>query len=321
MSPLAENLVSPVVLCFLLGILARILKSDLAIPEAVQQGLSIYLLLAIGLKGGAAISVQPAASLLLPSVLTLAIGAITPVSAFYLMRSLGRLGIPDAAAVAAHYGSVSVVTFLAAGEAAGRAGQAAESFLPALVALLEVPGIVIALLFAGRAPGSEGAATWRKALHEVLTGKSIVLLLGGLAIGWLCGPERLEDVQPFFASAFKGALCLFMIDLGLAAGRRLRDARLAGVRLLVLGCLIPLLHGALGVFGATWAGLSEGGAAVFGAMAGSASYIAAPAAVRVALPRANPAYYLTLSLGITFPFNLAVGIPLYQKLAALFHFW
>jgi hypothetical protein len=151
----------------------------------------------------------------------------------------------------------------------------------------------------------------------VATGKSIVLLVGGLVIGMLCGPARLADVQPFFASAFKGALCLFMIELGLATGRRLRDLRHTGVRLVVLGCVIPLIHGAAGVVLGNLAGLSVGGAAVFGAMVGSASYIAAPAAVRVALPKANPACYLTLALGVTFPFNLAIGIPLFLKLATL----
>jgi hypothetical protein len=257
--------------------------------------------------------------MLVPGLLTIALGVITPVSSFFLMRRFGKLGVEDAAAVAAHYGSVSVVTFLAAGEAVKRAGMPGEGYLPALVAVLEVPGIIIALLFASGAGHAAGG--WKKALHEVATGKSIVLLGGGLVIGALCGPAKLADVQPFFATAFKGALCIFMIELGLSAGKRLRDAGRAGVRLLVLGCVIPVLHGALGVIGATLAGMSPGGAAVLGAMAGSASYIAAPAAVRVALPKANPAYYLTLALGITFPFNLAFGIPLYQKLSILFPSW
>lgn len=315
MNLLAENLISPVVLCFVLGIVSRWIKSDLAVPEPVYQGLSIYLLLAIGLKGGAALASTPASEMLLPAALTLVLGVITPVSAYFLMRRFGKLGIQDAAAVAAHYGSVSVVTYLAASEAVKRASMPGEGYLPALVAVLEVPGIIVALLFASGAGTSNGG--WKKALHEVVTGKSIVLLGGGLIIGALCGPAKLADVQPFFATAFKGALCIFMIELGLAAGKRLRDAGRAGARLLVLGCVIPLLHGALGVVGATLAGMSPGGAAVLGAMAGSASYIAAPAAVRVALPRANPAYYLTLALGITFPFNLAFGIPIYQKIATL----
>ena len=319
MNALAENLISPVVLCFVLGIVARWVKSDLAVPEPVYQGLSIYLLLAIGLKGGSALAVTPFGELLLPGVITLLLGLITPVSAYFLMRRFGRLGVEDAAAVAAHYGSVSVVTFLAAVEAVKRTGAETEGYLPALVAVLEVPGIIVALLFASGGGGTKGS--WRKALHEVVTGKSIVLLLGGLLIGALCGPAKLVDVQPFFAAAFKGALCIFMIELGLAAGKRLRDAGKAGVRLLVLGCVIPVLHGALGVFAGIAAGLSPGGAVVLGAMAGSASYIAAPAAVRVALPGANPAYYLTLALGITFPFNLAIGIPLFQTLAKYFDSW
>ena len=319
MDLLVANLVSPVVLCFALGIVSRWIKSDLAIPEPIYQGLSIYLLLAIGLKGGAAIATTPLAEFLWPGVLTLALGGVTPVIAFFLMRRIGKLGNEDAAAVAAHYGSVSVVTFLAAVEAVKRVGTPGEDYLPALVAVLEVPGILIALLFASRPDDSPGG--WKKALHEVATGKSIVLLIGGLVIGALCGPTKLADVQPFFVTAFKGALCIFMIELGLAAGKRLRDAGRAGVRLLVLGCVIPVINGSLGVLGATVAGMSPGGAAVLGAMAGSASYIAAPAAVRVALPRANPAYYLTLALGITFPFNLALGIPFYQKLSNLIGTW
>jgi hypothetical protein len=318
MNLLAENLISPVVLCFVLGIVARWIKSDLALPEPIYQGLSIYLLLAIGLKGGSALAITPLADLWAPALATLVIGIITPISAYFLIRRVGRLGIDDAAAVAAHYGSVSVVTFLASVEAVKRAGLAEETYLPALVAVLEVPGIIIALLFASS--GGNGGS-WKKALHEVVTGKSIVLLVGGLVIGALCGPSKLVDVQPFFASAFKGALCIFMIELGLAAGKRLRDAGRAGVRLLVLGCVLPVLHGLLGVAAATLVGMSVGGAAVLGAMAASASYIAAPAAVRVALPKANPAFYLTLALGITFPFNLALGIPFYQFLSKLFASW
>ena len=318
MNLLADNLISPVVLCFALGIVARWIKSDLSVPEPIYQGLSIYLLLAIGLKGGSALATTPDLEMAATGLLTVALGVVTPVIAFFLMRRFGKLGIEDAAAVAAHYGSVSVVTYLAAVEAVNRAGMPGEGFLPALVAVLEVPGIIVALMFASGAASTGG---WKKALHEVVTGKSIVLLGGGLIIGALCGPEKLADVQPFFATAFKGALCIFMIELGLSAGKRLRDAGRAGGRLLVLGCVIPLINGTLGVLGATMVGMSPGGAAVLGAMAGSASYIAAPAAVRVALPRANPAYYLTLALGITFPFNLALGIPLYQKISTLFQSW
>lgn len=319
MNLLAENLISPVVLCFALGIIARWIKSDLSIPEPIYQGLSIYLLLAIGLKGGSALAITPFADMVAPALVTFVLGCVTAVSGFYLMKNFGRLDRENAAAVAAHYGSVSVVTFLAAIEAVKRSGMPYEGFLPALVAVLEVPGIIVALLFASGG-GAKGGG-WKKAFHEVITGKSIVLLVGGLFIGGLCGPEKLESVAPFFITAFKGALCIFLLELGLIAGKRLADVGKAGWRLIALGCFLPVFHGILGVFGATLAGMSTGGAAIFGAMVGSASYIAAPAAVRIALPRANPGYYLTLSLGITFPFNLAIGIPLLQKVSQTLHNW
>ncbi|MEP2775529.1 MAG: sodium-dependent bicarbonate transport family permease [Luteolibacter sp.] len=319
MNLLAENLISPVVLCFALGIFARWIKSDLAIPEPIYQGLSIYLLLAIGLKGGAALAVTPIQEMLLPGMMTFVLGGITAVSAYFLMKHFGRMTTENASAIAAHYGSVSVVTFLAAIEAVKRSGMEYEGYLPALVAVLEVPGIIVALLFASS--GGKSGGGWKKALHEVITGKSIVLLVGGLIIGAACGPEKLADVAPFFVTAFKGALCIFLLELGLIAGKRLGDVGKAGWRLIALGCFIPVFHGALGVAGAILVGMSPGGAAIFGAMVGSASYIAAPAAVRIALPKANPGYYLTLALGVTFPFNLAFGIPILQKLANLFHSW
>jgi hypothetical protein len=311
MSLLLDNILTPVVLCFLLGIIARLVKSDLALPEPIYQGISLYLLLAIGLKGGAALAATPVNEFLLPAGATLVIGLLSPVIAYALLRKIGQRTAIDAAAIAAHYGSVSVVTFLAAVEAVKRQGLSPEGYLPALVALLEVPGIIVALLFV-RTEGSKG---WSKALHEVVTGKSIVLLIGGLVIGAVCGSEKLTDVQPFFAGAFKGALCLFLLELGLVAGKRLKDAGRAGLRLLSLGLLLPPLLGSIGVTLGLLSHMSIGGAAVLGAMAGSASYIAAPAAVRIALPQANPSYYLTLALGITFPFNLGLGIPLYLGLA------
>jgi hypothetical protein len=317
MQLLLDNILTPVVLCFLLGMVAKWIKSDLALPEPIYQGLSIYLLLAIGLKGGSALSATPAMVFMKPAIATLLIGLVSPVIAFYLLRSLGKRSQIDAAACAAHYGSVSVVTYLAAVEAVKRSGLAPEEYLPALVALLEVPGIIVALLFVR----TGGANSWSKALHEVITGKSIVLLLGGLFIGALCGSDKLMDVQPFFGAAFKGALCIFLLELGLVAGKRLKDAGKAGVRLLMCGILLPPLLGTLGVIAGLLSGMSLGGSAILGAMAGSASYIAAPAAVRIALPQANPAYYLTLALGITFPFNLALGIPLYLKTAQIISLW
>ena len=301
---LQANLLSPLVLAFVLGAAATLVRSDLRLPEPLYQSLAIYLLLAIGLKGGVALSQTPADVFARPALATLGLGLVTPLFAFAALRRLGGMDAANAAALAAHYGSVSAVTFIAAQDFVAAAGTAGEAFMPALVAILEVPAILVALMLV------QGGA-WQVALREVLSGRSIVLLLGGLLIGYAIGPAGFAPVEPFFVGGFKGALTLFLLEMGLVAARRLRDLRQVGFTLLGFGLLAPLAHGALGVYLGWLAGLSTGGCAVLGAMAASASYIAAPAAVRLALPQANPAYYLTASLGITFPFNLTLGIPLY----------
>jgi len=303
---LVQNLVSPVVLAFVLGLLARWVKSDLEIPDALYQGLSIYLLFAIGLKGGVALTETPISQLIAPCAVTLLLGLLTPFSAYLILTRLGKLGRINGAAAAAHYGSVSAVTFLAAIDAAEIAGRDTDDFLPALVAILEVPGILVGLLLARKTRRGGLQA----AVHEIVTGKSIFLLVGGMAIGALCGAEKFASVSPFFVDPFKGVLCLFLLELGMVAAGRIQDVRRAGWRLVFVGCLLPLLHGMAGTMAGLAAGMTTGGAAVLGAMTGSASYIAAPAAVRIALPKASPGIYLTLSLGITFPFNIGIGIPL-----------
>lgn len=314
---LATNLLSPVVLAFVLGAAATLVKSDLEFPEPLYQGLSIYLLLAIGLKGGVALAKTPLVAFLAPAGVTLLLGLVTPLTAFAALVLLGRMDRVNAGAIAAHYGSVSAVTFLAALSFADATGQSAEGFMPALVALLEVPAIVVGLLLARPSgPGAPGGGGgWGAALHEVLTGRSVILLVGGVLIGWVAGPERMRDVEPFFVAAFPGALTLFLLEMGLVAARRLRDLRDAGLFLGVFAVVVPLLHGALGTWAGLLVGLSPGGAAVLGTMVSSASYIAAPAAVRIALPAAKPSLYLTAALGITFPFNLVLGIPVYFALA------
>lgn len=310
---LIQNLISPVVLAFVLGMVARWVRSDLEIPSAIYQGMSIYLLFAIGLKGGVSLAQTPASELIAPAGLTLLLGVLTPLSAYFFLKTFGKLGRIDAAATAAHYGSVSAVTFIAALEAARLAGLPSNGYLPALLAVLEVPGIIVGLMLA-RKTRSGGLKT---AMHEIITGKSIFLMVGGLIIGALCGVQKVESVAPFFIAPFKGVLCLFLLELGMVAAGRLADLRTAGWRLVVLGCVFPLVHGAIATVAAHAVGMAPGGAAVFGAMVGSASYIAAPAAVRIALPEASPGIYLTLSLGVTFPFNLAIGIPIFLKIAEL----
>ena len=311
---LSLNLGSPAVLAFALGLIAALLKSDLRFPESVTSLLSSYLLLAIGIKGGIQIRKADLGDLALPMVVTLVIGIIAPLVAYYGARRFVRLDVANAASIAAHYGSVSAVTFTAAESFTQAAGTIDEGYMAALVALLEVPGIVVAMVIASLVMG---ALPLKKAIHEVVTGKSVMLLIGGIAIGLIASTESMVKVEPFFLGLFPGVLCLFLVDLGTLAGQRLSTLRSAGWRIVAFAVAIPILFGALGVVGGTLAGLSVGGAAVLGAMAGSASYIAAPAAVRVGLPQADLGLSLGAALGMTFPFNLAIGIPLYHEIAKL----
>lgn len=311
---IVDNLTAPTVLCFVIGLVAVAVRSDLRLPDQVGSLVSTYLLLAIGLKGGARLQDASFSDIWAPILATLALGVITPVVTFSLARRFARLAAIDAAAIAAHFGSVSAVTFTAAESFARAADPNTEGFLPALVAILEVPGIVIALVLAVSITGSGDT---KSAVHEVLTGKSIMLLVGGLVIGYVSSAESLANVEPFFIGLFPGMLCLFLLDLGTLAGQRFEYLRRAGFRLVGLAVGLPLLFGSIGVVLGAMSGLSMGGSAVLGAMAASASYIAAPAAVRVALPTADVGLCLGAAIGVTFPFNLIVGIPLYTELAKI----
>lgn len=309
---IVDNLTAPTVLCFVIGLLAVLVRSDLRLPDQVGSLVSTYLLLAIGLKGGTRLQDASFSDIWAPILVTLVLGVITPLVTFVAARGWARLATIDAAAMAAHFGSVSAVTFTAAEVFARSTDPTTEGFLPALVAILEVPGIVIALVLAVSITGSGGP---RAAIHEVLTGKSIVLLVGGLVIGFVASPETFDQVEPFFIGLFPGMLCLFLLDLGTLAGQRFEYLRRAGMRLIVMAIGLPIIFGSLGVALGAVAGLSTGGAAVLGAMAASASYIAAPAAVRVALPEADVGLCLGAAIGVTFPFNLIIGIPLYTEFA------
>lgn len=309
------NLLSPIVLAFVLGLIAAWIKSDLKLPEALYQSLSIYLLLAIGIKGGVELAKTSFAEFALPAAGALAIGVATPLWCIVILRKLGRFDLTNAAAIAAHYGSVSAVTFLASTSFLDAAGIKYEGFAPTLVALLEVPAIAVALLVARAGGGQASSTGWGAVLHEVLAGRSIVLLVGGLVIGALSGKQGVEPVAPLFQGLFRGALVLFLLEMGMVAAHRIGELRKVGVFLVGFAVVMPLVHAVLGLFVARSCGMSQGGATVLATLAASASYIAAPAAVRIALPQANPTWYLTASLGITFPFNLAIGIPLYGELA------
>lgn len=305
------NLSSPAVIAFALGVAAATVGTSLRLPAPVGTLLSTYLLVAIGFKGGVALSHTPVAELWGPAVATLALGIATPLIAFAVLRRMGRFGVPDAAAIAAHYGSVSVVTFTAATAAIITAGLSPESYLPALVVLLEVPGIAIALLLAQ----NDASGDLRAACKEAIAGKSVLLLGGGVLIGAVASPAAVTGVEPLFVGLFPGLLTLFLLDLGAMTGERLGEVRKSGAFLVGFAVAMPVLFGAMGIAAGAAAGLSTGGMAILAVMAASASYIAAPAAVSIALPGANPALGLSASLGVTFPFNLVIGIPMFLAIS------
>jgi hypothetical protein len=315
---LGANLLSPAVLFFALGLAAALLRTDLKFPEALYVTLTIYLLTAIGFKGGVAVSEAGVGTVLVPALCAMALGALIPLWVYPLLRYAGQLRPVDAAAIAAHYGSVSAVTFIAATNYLKSIGAPYENYATAFLAVMESPAIVVGVLLGKMSidrretvfGGSIG-----QLLREALLGRSVVLLVGGLVIGALCGKAGMEKVEPFFVTPFQGVLALFLLEMGLVAGARLADLKKVGVFLAAFGIIMPLLHGLLGVTIGKLVGLSVGGATLLGVLAASASYIAAPAAMRLSLPEASPALYLTSSLAITFPFNITIGIPVYYGFA------
>jgi len=313
----SANLISPIILSFALGLVAAMARSDLSIPEAVAKGMSIYLLFAIGFKGGAAV-----ASHGIDATLLLAIGAGIilsfglPFIAYALLRVLTRFSALDAAAVAAHYGSISIVTFVAATSVLEGRGIDSEGYMVAVAAAMEAPAILSALWLVARS--GSGGKMEPGLMREIMLNGSIVLLVGSFAIGIMTGEKGLAEIAPFIVSPFKGVLCLFLLDMGLVAGRGLRQSRgVLGLGAVAFGIMMPLAGSLLGLGFGMAIGLSMGGVVLMMVLAASASYIAVPAAMRVALPEADPAIYLTLSLGVTFPFNLTLGIPLYVALATM----
>lgn len=309
------TLSSPVILFFILGMGAAFARSDLAIPEAVAKGLSIYLMIAIGMKGGIEVAKSGfSADLALAAILGVFLSFALPFLAYRLLVTFGRMRPVDAAAVSAHYGSVSVVTFVTAVEMLGKNGLPPAGYMVAVLALMETPAIISGLLLAKRSaaagPGSGGHL-----LHEVFLNASVVLLIGSFAIGLLAGPEGFAPVAPLFQDLFRGLLLLFLLDMGLIAGRRLIESRALTVRASVLAIALPLVNGSIGTVAGSMIGLDVGSTAAMGILAASASYIAVPAAMRMALPKADPGLYLSMSLGVTFPFNIVVGIALFTTMA------
>jgi len=303
-------LLPPPVLFFALGFAAGALRSDLAVPDALAKALSLYLMVVIGLKGGAAISLPGATEGLWPALAAgLALSLLLPLPAFAALRATSSLDRETAAAVAGHYGSVSVVTFAAAAGILASRGVAYEGFKPAVLAAMETPAIITALLLAR---GSTAGLFSRRLAREVFLSGSVVLLLGSFAIGWIAGPAGKAQLAPFAEGLFPGALCLFLLEMGLMAARQLRAAgRGLPLNLIAFALLMPLFGAGCGWGLGLLTGLSAGGHALLTVLGASASYIAVPAAMRMAVPKADAGVYVTLSVAITFPFNILIGIPLY----------
>ncbi len=312
----ADNLISPIVLSFALGLAAALARSDLSVPEAAAKALSIYLLFAIGFKGGVSVADHGIdATLGLTLLAGVILSASLPFIAFMLLRVVSRMDRLNAAAVAGHYGSISIVTFVAATSVLEGRGISSEGYMVAVAAAMEAPAILSALWLVSRGEkgGRMDAGLWR----EILLNGSIVLLVGSFLIGWITGPEGLAEIDSFIVAPFKGVLCLFLLDMGLVAGRGMKKGRGAiGIGGLAFGLIMPVVGSFAGLAAAMALGLSTGGTVLLMVLSASASYIAVPAAMRVALPEANPSIYLTLSLGVTFPFNLVLGIPLYVAIAS-----
>ena len=314
------TLLSPVVLFFALGLLAALVRTPMSVPEAFVKGIAVYLMMAIGLKGGVAMS-QTALDGRVFAVFGVAtlLSFGLPLLAFAALRLTSKLSRTDAAATAGHYGSISIVTFVAALDALRIAGLESDGYLVAVAAIMETPAIITALWLAlrGRPKSEEVSEADRGELaREVLLNASVVVLIGGLIIGAVAGEDGYEPLAPFFTAPFQGVLCLFMLDMGLNAGRGLRRGwKMLGVAPLLFGIYMPLVSAVIAAGVGLLVGMEPGNLALLMVLSASASYIAVPAAMRLALPEAEPSVYLTLSLGVTFPFNIALGIPLYIYVA------
>ena len=313
MDQLTATLLSAPVLFFVLGALAATARSDLSVPETIAKGMSLYLMAAIGLKGGVEVAKSGVGTELVTALAAgLVLSAAIPFLVAPVLARFGGLDRTNTGAVAAHYGSVSVVTFVTASQVYGDTGFAIAGFMVAVLAMMETPAILSGLFIARR---EKGAAFSSDLMREVLFNGSVVLLLGSFAIGTLIGEDGFEPISPLFRAGFTGVLCLFLLDMGLIAMRRILQTRSLTLRLAMLAIVFPIVNGTLGVLAGTIIGLDAASTAALGILAASASYIAVPAAMRLSLPQADAGLYLAMSLGVTFPFNIVLGIPLFRWMA------
>ena len=311
-----SNLTSIPVLIFLLAILASRISESVRLPDAIYQGIAIFLLLGIGLKGGHAIKMAEGSSLVGPALGALALGIVIPLIAYGLLKLTRRFSRVDRGSLAAHYGSTSLVTFTAGLVMLESLGMFVEPYVAALLAIMEVPGIIVGIFLGTRS--SERRASRRETFMEIFFGKTVFLLIAGLIVGFVAPQASYEKVEPFFVALQPGILALFLLQLGVMVGSRLETLKEGGVWLPVFALTMPLIGGTLGSALGIALGMSVGGATMLAVLAASASYIAAPAAVSLAMPNANMSISLSASLGMTFPFNLIVGLPIYLAFATWF---
>jgi hypothetical protein len=314
-----SNLLNPPILFFFLGILACLIGSDLEIPQPLPKFFSLYLLLSIGFKGGAELhksGVTAEVGWTLAAAMLMAL--LVPLWSFVVLRR--KLDVPNAAAVAATYGSVSAVTFIAASAFLVQLGISSGGHMIAALALMESPAIIIGIALTRWLRKNDGTAfSWPHLLRDAFANGSVLVLIGALVIGMLTGESGSKALSPFTSDIFRGMLCLFLLDMGLVSGRQLGGIRKLGLFPVAFAVLAPLVNAAVAIGLAHLIGLGRGDALLFTVLCASASYIAVPAAMRLAVPEASPGLYLTMALALTFPFNIILGLPLYTGVIG--HFW
>ncbi|MDF3047019.1 MAG: hypothetical protein K0R73_137 [Candidatus Midichloriaceae bacterium] len=318
---ISQNILSPAMLFFILGVGAGFLKSDLEVPDSISSYLAIYLMMSIGFKGGVAIANTESFGFTLVSAIScgIAVSFLQPFLAYVLLRATTKLDKPTAAAVAAHYGSISMVTFATAAAFLKMNDVAYAGYIVAILALMEAPAILSGLFIAHRASPEtcNHRLEEKKLSREIFTNGAILLLLGAFIIGWITGQGGMDKVEGFFVTPFQGFLCLFLLDMGLLVAKNLHQLKNFNLPLIAFGFYMPTIGATVGLIVSYLIGLDVGTGTLFTVLCASASYIAVPAAMRLALPEAKPAIYLPMSLAITFPFNIAFGIPLYYALAKI----
>ena len=334
-----SNLLTPIILFFLFGIVAARIKSDLKIPEAISEFLPIYLLAAIGLHGGIEMRNSGFEDMLIPMIIAIILSLLFTLNHYQILKRLGKFNVFDSYALASTYGAVGAVTFSVGLSFLKNQGVSSEGYLAAILAVLEPVAFILAIFLTNMAVSKKikekkklidehsdidvdytnTRTTLSQVLHDSVTGKAIVILLGSIVIGYIIGDHGFESIKIVFDEMFTGAIVIFMIEMGIIAGQRLDDIKKVGVFLVLFAVVMPTFNGVIGVVVATLIGLSLGGAVMFGLLLASASFIAAPAVLRHAIPQAKPSLYITSALGITFPYNIIVLLPVMFALSTLLH--